>query len=200
VEKLDLSKQDKVYYKTGKEPVLIELGPTPYLTIEGKGKPGGEAFQDVFGALYGVAFTTKFAYKAKGQDFSVAKIEGLYWRPGEAGVVGGVAKEEMRWKLMIRLPDFVQESAVEDAKRQAIAKRGPGLIPQVRFETIDEGKCAQIMHIGPYDKEEPTIARLNAFIKEQGLAPHGRHHEIYLSDPRRVAPEKLKTIIRQPVR
>jgi len=200
VEKLDLAKQDKDYYKAGKEPVLIELGSLPYLTIDGRGKPGGEGSQDVFGALYSVAYTAKFAHKAKGRDFSIAKLEGLYWGTEGGAEFTGTAMEDMSWKLMVRVPDYVDANGVEAAKKVAREKKGPALTDNVRREVIDEGRCAQIMHIGPYDQEEETIARLNAYIAAQGLAPHGRHHEIYMSDPRRVAPEKIRTILSQPVR
>jgi hypothetical protein len=200
MEKLDLTKEDKEYYKAGKEPVLITLGPLPYLTIDGKGTPGDEEFQSTFGALYTVAYTLKFGYKAMGRDFAIVKLEGQYWGPAKEHAPGSISMQDLHWKMMIRMPEFVEASAVEAAKHEAREKKGSGLVDRVRLEVIDEGRCAQIMHVGPYDQEEETIARLLAFIAAQGLAPGGRHHEIYMSDPRRVAPEKIKTILRQPVR
>jgi hypothetical protein len=199
MEKIDLYKLNKSEYAANRKPALVEIKPADYLTIEGKGPPGGELFQVRIGALYGMAFTIKMARKFAGQqDYAVGKLEGQWWG-GSTPDFSVVPKEEWCWKLLIRTPDFVTEADLEKAAA-VLMKRGKGQdVEQVRLETLGEGRCVQMLHIGPYDKEHETVALMCSFAESLGCRLAGRHHEIYLSDPRRVAPERLKTILRIPV-
>jgi hypothetical protein len=173
--------------------------------IEGKGAPGGEEFQAKIAALYSLAYGVKMLMKKEGKDFTVAKLEGLWWVDSDKPYTE-TPREEWRWKLLIRQPEFVTPEIVEKAMKEVMKKkekvRGKGereLLKEVRFEKIREGKCIQILHVGPYSAEPETLAKMYDFMKEKGFVPSGYHHEIYLSDPRRVSEEKLKTILRQPV-
>jgi hypothetical protein len=200
-EKLDLYRQHKDQYVKPKKPALVEVPPIPYLAIEGKGEPGGERFQACVGALYGAAFTIKMTRKFAGQgDYKVCGLEGLWCIEGGDWNAAKGHPEKLQWKLIIRVPDFITKADLDDAKKQLRAKKKPPEFEDVRLETIKEGACVQVLHVGPYDQEEETIAAMRAFAEENGLTLAGPHHEIYLSDPRRVAPEKLKTILRQPVK
>ncbi len=198
--KIDLYKLHKTEYAATRKPALMELKPATYLAISGQGAPGGEQFTASIGALYGVAFTIKMTRKFAGQqDYAVCKLEGQWWTE-PASDFGKLPPDQWRWKLLIRTPDFIREADL----RQAVAvllKRGKGEdVKRVRLEPLAEGLCVQMLHVGPYDKECETIAVMKAFAEKQGLAFCGKHHEIYLSDPRRVPPERLKTILRHPVR
>lgn len=199
-EKTDLYKLHKDEYVTPKKPVLINVKPAAYLTIAGKGEPGGEEFQDRVGALYSMAYTIKMTRKFEGlQDYAVCKLEAQWWVEGEPEDFATVPKDQWQWKLLIRTPDFITQADLDKAVA-ALTKKGKSpTVKDVVLETIDEGRCVQMLHVGPYDREGETVAVMNAFMKEQGLKRHGLHHEIYLSDPRRVPPERLKTILRLPV-
>jgi hypothetical protein len=179
---------------------MVELKPATYLAISGKGAPGGEAFTASIGALYGMAFTIKMTRKFAGkQDYAVCKLEGQWGSAAEPNFAK-LPPAQWLWTLLIRTPEFIKE---EDL-RQAVAvllKRGKGEdVKRVRLESLTEGPCVQMLHVGPYDKEPETIAVMRAFAEKQQFQLSGRHHEIYLSDPRRVPPERLKTILRVPVR
>jgi hypothetical protein len=156
-------------------------------------------YQAAVEALYSLSYTLKFMHKRQGTDYTVLPLEGLWWADDYQAFAEG-DRENWQWTALIVQPDFVSARDVALAIDQLKAK-GKDLpaLPQVRYERWEEGPAAQIMHLGPYDAEAETIARLHEFIQEQGLSLTGKHHEIYLSDPRRTAPEKLKTIIRQPV-
>jgi len=132
-------------------------------------------------------------------DFAVPKLDGLWWVNSEKNALG-VPKSEWYWKLLIRMPDFVTAENIEQAKIDVIKKKGIEKINDIQFEKITEGKCIQIMHIGPYSTEPETINQMKEFMIKKGLVENGLHHEIYLSDPRKTAPEKMKTILRQPVK
>lgn len=193
-EKIDLYKLHKADYVAPKKPVLLRIKPAQYLAIAGQGKPGGEQFSACIGALYAMAFTIKMTRKFAGkQDYAVGKLEGQWFTDPKVPV------GQWRWKLMIRTPDFIKETD----RRQAVAKlleRGkPGEVEEVKLEKLDEGQCVQMLHVGPYDRECESIALMKAFAAKQGLKLAGPHHEIYLSDPRRVPAERLKTILREPV-
>ncbi|KPL00220.1 MAG: hypothetical protein AMK75_05700 [Planctomycetes bacterium SM23_65] len=200
--KLDLYKEHKAEYVTPKAPVLVEVAPATYLTIEGQGPPGTEAFQAKVGALYSVAFTIKMTRKFAGKgDYKVCNLEGLWWVAGKKGTRFVKAPPETwRWKLMIRVPEFITEHDLEDAKQALLAKKKPPQFTEVELESLEEGCCVQVLHVGPYADEGPTITAMHDFAKENGLSFDGLHHEIYLSDPRRVPPERLRTILRHPVR
>src|SRR5256886_2093868 len=193
--KLDLYKQHKEEYAATRKPALVTVAPASYLTVSGQGEPGGDAFTTAIGALYGVAFTIKMRSKFAGQDYAVCKLEGL-WPTN----VFRLPRNQWSWKLAIRVPDFI--GADEPAAALAtLRERGKAAdAGRVRLETIDEGRCVQMLHVGPYDKESETVALMTEFAREKGLAFHGQHHEIYLSDPRRVEPARLRTILRHPVR
>jgi hypothetical protein len=198
-EKIDLYKLNKSEYAASRKPALVETKPAHYLAIEGKGPPGGELFQVRIGALYGAAFTIKMTRKFAGQqDYAVCKLEGQWW--GESTPdLSKVPKDKWCWKLLIRTPDFVTEADLEKAAA-ALLKRGKDQdVKHVRIETLDEGLCVQMLHVGPYEEEGKSIALMQSFAESRGCRLAGRHHEIYLSDPRRVPPERLKTILRVPV-
>ncbi|MBI4600594.1 MAG: GyrI-like domain-containing protein [Planctomycetes bacterium] len=199
-EKIDLYKLHKDEYAASREPRLVETGKATYLAISGQGAPGGEAFTASIGALYGMAFTVKMTRKFAGlQDYAVCKLEGLWLGAGQGADLAAIPKDQWRWKLLIRTPDFV--TAEETRKAAALLlKRGKGEeVKRVRLESLAEGRCVQMLHVGPYEKEGESIDAMRAFAEKAGLRLLGPHHEFYLSDPRRVSPERLKTILRQPV-
>ncbi len=199
-EKLDLYKEHKKEYAATTQPSLIEMGRAVYLSISGKGAPGGSAFTDAIGALYGVAFTVKMTRKFAGKsDYAVSKLEGL-WPNLYCDGTTMPDKEQWEWQMMIRTPKFVTASEVKKAIG-TLLKRGKGeQVQRVDLRLLDEGRCVQALHIGPYDDESKTIVMMRALAEKHGLRIVGPHHEIYLSDPRRIAPSKLKTILREPVR
>jgi hypothetical protein len=180
---------------------IVDVPKMRFLMIDGSGDPNtSHEFQEAIQALYGVSYTLKFTLKKSGgPEFRVAPLEALWWSDA-SGRLDASDKAGWSWTAMLRQPDFVEPAAIADATAQAKAKRELPALPKMRFETFREGLSAQIMHVGPYAAETPTIEKLHAFIAEQGCEPVGKHHEIYLGDPRRAAPEKLKTVIRQPIR
>ena len=197
--KLDLTKEYKTYYTAKTTPEIKEIEEGKFLTIEGKGTPGGEEFQIKVSALYSLAYGIKMLLKKEGKDFTVAKLEGLWWVDSDKPYTE-VPREEWRWKLLIRQPEFVTSEVVERARQEVIKKKKLELVNEVKFEKMKEGKCVQILHIGPYSTEPESIAKMEKLMKEKNLVKNGLHHEIYLSDPRKVLPEKMKTILRQPVK
>jgi hypothetical protein len=198
-QKLDLYKVHKAEYVAAKKPVLVKTRPAKYLTITGRGAPASTDFQNSIGCLYSVAFTVKMARKFAGKDYKVCNLEGLYWGTGKEENLGGVDPKEWNWMLMIRVPDFIQENDLQKAVAQLGAKGKAGDFDKVKLESLDEGSCVQMLHVGPYNQENRTIDQMLALVKQQGLTCRGKHHEIYLSDPRRVPPERLRTILRLPV-
>jgi hypothetical protein len=197
--KLDLYKVHKAEYVAPRKPVLIQTKPAKYLTITGQGAPGGEAFQKSVGALYNVAFTLKMAKKFAGKDYKVSDLEGLWWGDKEGENFAAQACDTWNWKLIIRVPDFIASKDLKEAISTLREKGKPPEVADVRLETIDEGQCVQMLHLGPYSKEGATISQLLALAQEKHLSCRGRHHEIYLSDPRRVPAARLRTILRLPV-
>jgi hypothetical protein len=199
-QKPDLYKLHAEEYVTPKTPKLVKTKPAKYLAIQGKGAPGGEEFQKMLGALYGVAFTIKMAQKSAGKDYAVCKLEGLWRGSRMKGNFSGEPPEQRNWKFIIRTPDFILDKHIKDAiAAQQQEGKGPE-VARVILETIDEGQCVQMLHVGPYAEERKTISTMKDFAKEKGLKFHGLHHEIYLSDTRRVPAQRLKTILRMPVR
>ena len=200
-DKIDLYKQHKDQYVTPKKPVLVTMDEATYLTVSGRGAPGGPEFTERIGALYGAAFTVKMTRKFAGQqDYVVSKLEAQWWLDGESCDFANAPKERWNWRLMIRTPTIVTQRELDEAIAKLLQRGKASCADQVKLESIPEGRCVQMLHVGPYDQEVRTIATMKAFAEQQGLAFHGRHHEIYLSDPRRIAPEKLRTILRIPVR
>lgn len=192
--KLDLMRLFRSDYVAPKTPALIDTKPGRYLCIEGTGAPGGPEFVACIGALYGIAYTIKMTRKFAGKaDYVISKLEARYLNLDGTATL---PPSEWRWQLLIRTPDAVTTVDLAEALG-ALRKRGKeGDAARVEIQTIDEGRCVQMLHIGPYDQEQTTIAAMDGFARTNGLRLAGPHHEIYLSDPRRVAPGKLKTILR----
>ena len=198
--KLDLRKELKRYYTAKRKPEILDVSPGKFLTYLGRGAPESEAYQAALTALYGLSYTLKFKSKAEGRDFTVMALEGLWWwdDPAVFDLEDAPPREEWNWKSMIRQPDFINLEMVDEVRPEVREKRGSA-VDAVALETFHEGLSAQIMHNGPYSEEGSTGRTLHAFIEESGYRMRGRHHEIYLSDPRRSKPENMKTILRQPV-
>ena len=191
------------------KPQLLEVPPMNYVAVRGHGDPNAQdgEYQAAIGMLYAVAFTIKMSYKGTHQipgyfEYVVPPLEGLWHQPGAEGV-DFADKSSFIWTSMIRLPEFVTRAEFDWAVQEATAKKKKDF-SKVEFFTYDEGLCVQCMHIGPYDTEPETLRQLDAFAAEQGYCPDFSdtrfHHEIYLGDPRRTAPEKLKTVLRHPIR
>jgi hypothetical protein len=196
-DKIDLYKLNRNEYVTPKQPVLIRTKPAHYLAISGQGAPGGDRFSACIGALYALAFTIKMTRKFAGkQDYAVCKLEGQWFFDGDPAAI---PKEQWRWKLLIRTPDFITERDRAQAVATLVKRSKPREVEEVKLEGIVEGPCVQMLHVGPYEREHETVALMRKFAESKGLGFAGVHHEIYLSDPRRVSPERLKTILRQPV-
>ncbi len=194
--KVDVYHEHRDEYVTPKQPALVRVGAGRYLTISGKGDPNGKEFENKLGSLYATAYTLKFAMKKKGHDFKVGMLEGL-WTAIGGKVAQALPTKTWRWKLVVRVPGFVTPAALAATLREMRERKGP--VPPVKLETIREGKAVQMLHVGPYAEETRTIAKMRAFAKDHGLRFRGAHHEIYLSDPRRVAASRLRTILRHPV-
>ena len=205
--KLDLRKQLKhLYAPSAKKVEVVDVPLFQFAMVDGQIEPGrgpedSPAFQEALEALYGISYTLKFASKLRKEDpldYTVMALEGLWWVEG--GEFDITHPEGWRWTLMIMQPDHITAEMYEDALRQLRQKKGerPGF-SRLRFEGFQEGLCAQIMHVGPYAEEPATIARMHAFAQENGYRLCGKHHEIYLGDPRRASPEKMKTVLRQPI-
>jgi hypothetical protein len=200
-EKIDLNKVWKADYAAPTQPVLLTLKKATYLAIAGQGAPGGAEFETRIGALYAMAYTIKMTRKfGDKQDYTISKLEAQWWADDPDRCFAELPKDQWRWKLLIRTPEFVKPAELEQA-RAVLRKRGKAPeVADVKLESITEGRCVQMLHVGPYDREGETAAVMQAFAESKALRFHGRHHDIYISDPRRVPPEKLKTILRQPVK
>ncbi|MGI6153919.1 MAG: GyrI-like domain-containing protein [Christensenellaceae bacterium] len=206
-EKLDYKKEYKILYMPPQTPVLVDVPEMHFIMIDGKGAPGGKAYQDALSALYALTFTIKMSKMGGKQpdgyfEYVVPPLEGLWW--GEHGKLD-IQKERRDswcWTSMIRQPEFVTENVFRWAVAECIAKKPDIDVSGARFENYAEGKCVQIMHIGPYSQEAASMEKMHAFAKENGFAEDDarKHHEIYLSDPRRTDREKLKTVLRLPVK
>jgi hypothetical protein len=198
--KRDLLKELKAEYCQPKMPQLVEPTRGDYLAMDGRGGPGGDAFQGCMEALYGMAYTIKFARKAEGADFVVPKLEGLYGIGMPAAKLAALPQEQWDWRMLIRMPDGVTATHLHDARAALQDKGKQADFDAVRLEPMEEGSCVQMLHVGPYEEEQRTLDAMLEFCAESQLQPYGWHHEVYLSDPRRVPPERLKTILRLPVR
>ena len=202
--KIDFKKTlSNLYGEKSKEFTLVDVPEMQFLMIDGKGDPGSAPeYQQALETLYPVAYKAKFiSKKSMNKDYVVPSLEGLWWAEDMTAFATGLDKSRWLWTMMIMQPDWITADIIEEAKVQ-VAKKGPlpGL-EKLRFEKFTEGKSLQCLHIGSYADEAPTLARLhNEIMPEMGYDFNGHHHEIYLNDPRKTAPEKLKTILRQPVR
>ncbi len=196
--KVDLYRDYSKEYAATRNPALVKVGPAMYLSISGQGAPGSDAFSEAVGALYGVAFTVKMTRKFAGKgDYVVSKLEGLW--PDFSSGAAMPEKNNWNWQMLIRTPKFVSQKEIAQAA-SVLLKRGKGVeVQRVRLDALEEGLCVQALHVGSYEDEPATIARMKSFAESKGLKLSGIHHEIYLSDPRRVAPAQLKTILRHPV-
>ena len=203
--KLDLKKDLKhLYNPTHKQVSEVTVPPLQYVMIDGAGNPDhSPTFEAAMETLYGLSYTLKFASKNElGIDYGVMTLEGLWWVDGHYGAVDlspDADRSGWRWTAMIMQPDHIQSTMFDAAVAALRKKKNPANLEAARFERYDEGLSAQIMHIGPYSAEQPTVERLHAYIADQGYQPRAKHHEIYLGDPRKTAPEKLKTVLRQPM-
>lgn len=203
--KIDLKKQDKALYNpSSKGFSVVDVPEQLFLTVDGRGDPNGAAFGQAVEGLFTVAYGVKFlSKKDPGIDYVVMPLEGLWWAE-DLGVFDPQSgdRDQWLWRAMIRQPDHITVAMVTTAVDKATAKgKGGEGVEHIRLERFAEGLAAQIMHIGPFSEEGPTIQRLHQeFLPTEGLVENGHHHEIYLSDIRRTAPEKLRTILRQPVR
>ena len=205
----DFKKEYKEFYLPKAKPELVSVPPMNYIAVRGKGDPNEEdgAYKQAIGLLYGIAYTIKMSKKGSHQidgyfDFVVPPLEG-FWQQSGSNTIDYAHKENFEWISVIRLPDFVTKADFDWAVQEAAAKKKLDFSP-VEFLTVDEGLCVQCMHIGPYDDEPATVAAMDAFVQANGYANDltdvRRHHEIYLSDVRKTVPEKLKTVIRHPIK
>ena len=205
----DFKKEYKEFYLPANEPGIVSVPSMNYIAVRGKGDPNDESgeYKQSIGLLYGIAYTIKMSKKGDHRiegffDYVVPPLEGFWWQDGLQGV-DYAHKENFRWISVIRLPDFVTEADFEWAVAEAERKKKEDF-SVAEFWTYEEGLCVQCMHLGPYDSEPETVARMHAYMEQQGYAlditDQRMHHEIYLSDARKTEPEKLKTVIRHPVR
>lgn len=205
----DFKKEYKEFYLPKDKPEIITVPKSNYIAVKGQGNPNDEggAYQQAIGVLYAVAYTLKMSYKTDHRidgffEYVVPPLEGFWWQDGIDGVDYG-SKDTFHWISVIRLPDFVTKKDFDWAVETASKKKKLDC-SCAEFLTVDEGLCVQIMHIGPFDDEPATVARMDAFLFENGyendMTDTRLHHEIYLSDARKVAPDKLKTVIRHPIK
>lgn len=205
--KIDLKKEFKdIYTASQKQAKLVEVPKWNYLMIDGQGDPNtSQEYQDAMEALFPVSFKVKFiSKKEKSQDYVVMPLEGLWW-VDNMDKFSIEDKSSWKWTAMIMQPDFITKAMIEQAKEEVEEKKNPAALSKMRFESLEEGLSAQILHLGPYSDEGPTVAALHDFIEKEGYEFDGsrrgeKHHEIYLSDMRRTKPERLRTIIRQPLK
>ncbi|MCG8377809.1 MAG: GyrI-like domain-containing protein [Chlorobiales bacterium] len=201
MKKIDFKKELKHLYKPSVKSVgRVTVPGMNFLMIDGQGDPNtSQEFQDAVEALYSVSYALKFMVKKgdMGIDYGVMPLEGLWWSD-DMSTFSVDCKEAWKWTLMIMQPEFISQAMVEGAIKQVRAKKNPVSLSQLRFALFEEGGAAQIMHVGPFSEEGPTIEKVHTLIEESGKVRRGKHHEIYLSDIRRADPAKWKTVIRQP--
>ena len=200
--KVDLKKQIAAYTAPRGSFEIVDVQPLRYLMADGHGDPNtSELYGDVVSAIFGVAYKLKFFSKVElDRDYVVMPLEGLWWADDMATFTTQRDKSRWSWTMMSLVPDWIEPEHVDRAREVARQKGGPPAIDALRFEELAEGRCVQTLHIGSYDDEAPVLDEMHRrFIPEAGLRMTGRHHEIYLTDPRRSAPERLRTILRQPV-
>ena len=202
MEKVDFKKTLKHLYTPKKKFEVVEVPKMQFIMADGHGDPNtAQEYAEVVEALYAVAYKMKFiSKKTLEKDYVVPPLEGLWWAE-DMDTFTTRDKSAWDWRMMIMTPNWITLEIFADAVEEVRKKKNPAALDKVRLENYAEGLSVQIMHIGSYDDEGPTITALHKeFMPESGLAENGKHHEIYLSDPRRIAPEKLKTVLRQPVK
>jgi hypothetical protein len=201
MEKIDLRKELKhLYHPSAKVIAQVQVPPFRYLMVDGKGDPGSSpAYAAAVEALFAVSYTAKFMLKKapEGRDYAVMPLEGLWWADDMRAFEAG-DRANWQWTMMIMQPAFVSDGVLQAAMAQAAARKALPAIARLRIESLEEGRCAQILHVGPFTDEGPAIQRLHAHI-DATSARRGRHHEIYLTDIRRADPSRWKTVIRQPM-
>jgi len=199
--KLDLRKQMPALYKPSKKEIsVVDVPEMNFLMIDGEGDPKtSQEYSQALPALYALAYAIKFHVRngRKSVDFGVMPLEGLWW-VDDMRTFTVEDKAAWKWTMMIAQPDCVNGGLVEKTRAQVAKKKNPPALPRVRFGLYREGRAAQILYVGPYNAEGPTIARIHEHIRLAGGDRRGKHHEIYLRDPRKTAPERLQTILRQP--
>ncbi len=201
MEKINYKKKLQHLYKpSAKEVEIVEVPQMNFLMIDGDGGPNHPTFQNAIEVLFPLSYTLKFMIKKSdiGIDYSVLPLEGLWWADDMSSFIKD-KKDDWKWTLMIMQPELVKKEMVVKAIEEVRKKKNPVALPLVRFESFSEREVAQIMHIGPFSEEGPTVEKVHTFIENSSKQLSGKHHEIYLSDIRRAAPEKWKTIIRQPM-
>ena len=200
--KTDFKKELKhLYQPSKKEFQVVEVPDLKFFKVDGHGDPNSaQEYTDAIEALYAVSYKTKFLSKMKEQDYVVPPLEGLWWADDMETFSTVRDKSQWLWTMMIMVPDWITDDMVAEARMEVNKKKDLPALEKLRWEIYQEGLCVQILHLGSYDDEGPILARLHKkWIPEQGYVFNGLHHEIYLSDPRRVEPGKLKTILRQPI-
>jgi hypothetical protein len=201
----DLKKALKPLFNPPRTPVMVDVPELGYLMLDGSGAPESSDaattdFQSSFAAIFPVVYTIKFRLKAEGIVMPIMPLEALWMTADDGSFDVAVPAAEWRWRVVMIVSDDVTPAVFDDAVAQVRSKKGGSEhLDRLRFERWTEGRCAQVMHIGPYSEEGPTIEGLHAFIAAQGCRRRGSHHEIYLGDPRRADPSKLKTVVRQPI-
>ncbi len=202
--KIDFKKEMReLYQPSAKDFELIDVPEMQFLMVDGHGDPNtAPEYQQAIEALYALAYKIKFISKRElGKDYVVPPLEGLWWAEDMRSFSSQRDKSEWEWTAMVMQPDWTTQEMLEGAKSQVAKSKDLAALPRVRLESYREGLSAQILHVGSYEDEAPTLRRLHEeFLPGNGYQPAGKHHEIYLSDMRRTAPEKLKTVLRQPVR
>jgi hypothetical protein len=200
MEKIDFKKELKDYYNAStKEAAIIEVPDMNFLMVDGQGAPQSQQYQEAIEAIYAIAYALKFNIKkAKGIDYGVMPLEGLWWADDMTKFMED--RNKWKWTAMIMQPKYVTQDDFKAAVVQVHEKKALTALDKVKFECYHEGKAAQIMHIGPFSEEGPNVEKVHAAIKAAGHQLSGKHHEIYLSDARKAAPEKWKTILRQPMK
>lgn len=200
--KIDFKKElGALYRPSAKEATQVDMPPMNFLFVDGEGDPNlSEAYSAAVEALFALSYSIKFAARNRTPaiDYGVMPLEGLWWAD-DMSTFSGNNKADWKWTMMIMQPAFVSSAMVEEARAETKRKKQHAALTDVRFESFTEGVCAQILHIGPFSQEGPTIRRLHQFIANSGQELAGKHHEIYLTDVRRADPQKWKTILRQPV-
>ncbi len=203
MKKVDYKKEHKdLYSSSAKKVSIVDVPQMDFLMIDGAGDPNtSREFQEAVEALFSVSYTLKFMIKKGewGVDYGVMPLEGLWWAD-DMSQFNVEAKDSWKWTLMIMQPEFITGVLIAEAMETVQDKKKVPVASMLRFESFEEGQAAQIMHIGPFSEEGPTVEKLHDFIEENSFMRRGKHHEIYLSDIRRANPEKWRTVIRQPVR
>jgi hypothetical protein len=206
VKKLDFKKEFPDFYDANTDPSIVTVPSMLYLMVDGKGDPNNnESFEEGIGLLYNVSYTIKMGRKSgkisistPGPDYTVPPLEGLWYMENMAEWSMDT-KNKWEWTIMIRVPDFVSESEVQEAITQVKEKKNPAGLARLYVKKYDEGESVQILHLGPYDDEPPIIQRLHEFAKKSGYKLDGKHHEIYLTNALKCEPSKMRTVLRQPV-